>query len=41
MKVLTICQPYAELIARGDKRIENRKRDQIVAMLKPESAGDN
>ena len=24
MKALTICQPYAELIARGDKRIENR-----------------
>lgn len=25
MKALTICQPYAELIARGDKRVENRK----------------
>jgi hypothetical protein len=25
MKALTICQPYAELIARGEKRIENRK----------------
>lgn len=24
MKALTICQPYAELIARGSKRIENR-----------------
>jgi hypothetical protein len=24
MKALTICQPYAELIARGHKRIENR-----------------
>lgn len=24
MKALTICQPYAELIARGDKLIENR-----------------
>ena len=24
MKALTICQPYAELIARGDKWIENR-----------------
>ena len=24
MKALTICQPYAELIARGEKRIENR-----------------
>lgn len=24
MKVLTICQPYAELIARGQKRVENR-----------------
>jgi hypothetical protein len=24
MKALTICQPYAELIARGDKVIENR-----------------
>lgn len=24
MKALTICQPYAELIARGDKIIENR-----------------
>lgn len=24
MKALTICQPYAELIARGDKRVENR-----------------
>ena len=24
MKALTICQPYAELIARGDKPIENR-----------------
>lgn len=24
MKAITICQPYAELIARGDKRIENR-----------------
>ena len=24
MKVLTICQPYAELIARGEKRVENR-----------------
>ena len=24
MKTLTICQPYAELIARGDKPIENR-----------------
>jgi hypothetical protein len=25
MKALTICQPYAELIARGDKRVENRR----------------
>jgi len=25
MKALTICQPYAELIARGDKRVENRE----------------
>lgn len=25
MRGLTICQPYAELIARGDKPIENRK----------------
>lgn len=24
MKALTVCQPYAELIARGDKVIENR-----------------
>ena len=24
MKALTVCQPYAELIARGQKRIENR-----------------
>jgi hypothetical protein len=24
MKALTICQPYSELIARGDKRVENR-----------------
>lgn len=24
MKAITICQPYAELIARGDKPIENR-----------------
>ena len=24
MKVLTVCQPYAELIARGVKRVENR-----------------
>lgn len=24
MKALTICQPYAELICRGDKRVENR-----------------
>jgi len=24
MKALTICQPYAELILRGEKRIENR-----------------
>ena len=24
MKALTICQPYAELIASGDKRVENR-----------------
>lgn len=24
MKALTICQPYAELIARGDKLVENR-----------------
>lgn len=24
MKAITICQPYAELIARGEKRIENR-----------------
>lgn len=24
MRALTICQPYAELIARGDKPIENR-----------------
>ena len=24
MKALTICQPYAELIARGEKEIENR-----------------
>jgi len=23
-KALTICQPYAELIARGEKRVENR-----------------
>lgn len=25
MKALTICQPYAELIARGAKRVENRR----------------
>lgn len=25
MKALTICQPYAELIACGDKRVENRE----------------
>ncbi len=25
MKAITICQPYAELIARGIKRVENRK----------------
>lgn len=25
MKALTICQPYAELIARGEKRVENRE----------------
>jgi len=25
MKALTICQPYAELIARGKKRVENRE----------------
>ena len=25
MKALTICQPYAELIARGTKLVENRK----------------
>lgn len=25
MKTLTICQPYAELIARGEKRVENRE----------------
>ena len=24
MKALTICQPYASLIARGEKRVENR-----------------
>lgn len=24
MKALTICQPYASLIVRGDKRVENR-----------------
>lgn len=24
MKALTICQPYAELIVRGEKRVENR-----------------
>lgn len=24
MQALTICQPYAELIARGEKRVENR-----------------
>lgn len=24
MRALTVCQPYAELIARGDKPIENR-----------------
>lgn len=24
MRALTICQPYAELILRGDKRVENR-----------------
>ena len=24
MKALTICQPYAELICRGEKRVENR-----------------
>jgi hypothetical protein len=24
MKALTICQPYASLILRGDKRVENR-----------------
>lgn len=24
MKALTICQPYADLIARGEKRVENR-----------------
>jgi hypothetical protein len=27
VKALTICQPYAELIARGDKPIENRTWD--------------
>ncbi len=26
MKALTVCQPFAELIARGDKVIENRSR---------------
>ena len=26
MKALTVCQPYAELIARGEKVIENRTR---------------
>jgi hypothetical protein len=25
VKALTICQPYAELIARGQKRVENRE----------------
>jgi len=25
MRALTICQPYAELIMRGEKRVENRK----------------
>jgi activating signal cointegrator 1 len=25
MKCLTICQPYAELILRGEKRVENRR----------------
>ena len=25
MKALTICQPYAELISRGEKRVENRE----------------
>lgn len=25
MKALTVCQPYAELISRGEKRIENRR----------------
>jgi hypothetical protein len=25
MKALTICQPYAELILRGEKRVENRR----------------
>jgi hypothetical protein len=24
MKALTICQPYAHLIVRGEKRVENR-----------------
>lgn len=24
MRALTVCQPYAELIARGEKRVENR-----------------
>lgn len=24
MKALTICQPFAELVARGEKRVENR-----------------
>lgn len=25
MRAITICQPYAELILRGDKKVENRK----------------
>ena len=27
MKALTICQPYSELICRGEKRVENRTWD--------------
>jgi hypothetical protein len=35
MKCITICQPYAELIMRGDKRVENRTWPCVLAGLRP------
>ena len=35
MKALTICQPYAELVMRGLKPVENRRHGSFAAFRGP------